>query len=192
MMRMLMMKAMTISIRMMSKTEPVSIQTDLAYIAAQADLNFSENENFRDFLRNGDFDLDSMVIAINAVIEPQIDCTQCGNCCRSLMINVTPAEATQLADRLGQSLELVKKTFLEESTGGQLVINTIPCHFLANNKCTIYTDRFTDCRAFPYLDKPGFAQRIFATLMHYGRCPIIYNVMEELKLQTTFIAAPKS
>jgi len=177
---------------MMSKTEPAPIQTDLVYIAAQADLKFSENENFRDYLRNGEFDLDTMVIALNAVIEPQIDCTQCGNCCRSLMINVTPAEATQLAGRLGQSLEMVKKTFLEESTGGQLVINTIPCHFLDNNKCSIYSDRFTDCRAFPNLDKPGFAQRIFATLMHYGRCPIIYNVMEELKQHTTFIAAPKS
>ena len=176
----------------MSRTEPVSIQTDLAYIAAQADLKFSENENFRDFLRNRDFDLDTMVPALNAVIEAQVDCTQCGNCCRSLMINVTPAEATQLADRLGQPLEMVKKTFLEESSGGQLVINAIPCHFLDNNKCSIYADRFTDCRAFPNLDKPGFSQRIFATLMHYGRCPIIYNVMEELKLQTTFIAAPKA
>lgn len=176
----------------MSRTEPVSIQTDLAYIAAQADLKFSENENFRDFLRNRDFDLDTMVPALNAVIEAQVDCTQCGNCCRSLMINVTPAEATQLADRLGQPLEMVKKTFLEESSGGQLVINAIPCHFLDNNKCSIYADRFTDCRAFPNLDKPGFSQRIFATLMHYCRCPIIYNVMEELKLQTTFIAAPKA
>ncbi|ULQ53850.1 YkgJ family cysteine cluster protein [Flavihumibacter fluvii] len=163
-----------------------NIQTDLSFIANDAEHKRSENEVFRDYLKLIPDDLDVVVQEINAKIETLVDCTLCGNCCRSLMINVTAEEADHLAKRLGKPLPQVKQEFLEESTGGQLVINTIPCHFLADNKCTIYADRFSDCKAFPHLDKPGFRQRIFGTLMHFGRCPIIYNVMEELKLRTNF------
>lgn len=161
--------------------------TDLEIIATAAVSKATENELFREYLKQFPGDLDLAVCEINAAIEPLVDCTQCGNCCRSLMINVTAAESVQLADRLGMSVDEVKKSYLEESTGGELVINTIPCHFLADNKCTIYLDRFSDCRAFPHLDKPGIRSRLFGTLMHYGRCPIIFNVIEELKMHTNFI-----
>ena len=61
--------------------------------------------------------------------------------------------------------------------------DTIPCHFLADNICTIYPQRFHECREFPHLHKPGFVQRFPGTIMHYARCPIIFNVIEELKRQ---------
>ena len=60
-------------------------------------------------------------------------------------------------------------------------MNKIPCHFLHENKCTVYEARPTECREFPGLHKPGFIKRSFATFMHYGRCPIIFNVIEALK-----------
>lgn len=67
-----------------------------------------------------------------------------------------------------------------------MVLNTVPCHFLCEKKCTIYEDRFDECRNFPALDQPGISNRLFATLMHYGMCPIIFNVMEELKTTSSF------
>ena len=168
------------------------METDLALIAAASETRMEENEAFREFLKNSTLELDDLVAELNAGIEPLIDCTACGNCCRSLMINVSAQEADALADRLHSSVALVKEKYLEESLGGQLVINTIPCHFLADNKCTIYEHRFTECREFPHLNKTGFRQRIFGTLMHYGRCPIIYNVMEALKLRTKFVPEIKT
>lgn len=161
--------------------------TDLGFIANEAESRTAENEAFRDFLKQTDLDLDELVQNLTAEIEPGIDCTTCGNCCRSLMINVSTGEAQALAARLGSSLSVVKEKYLEESVGGQLIINTIPCHFLEDNKCTIYENRFSDCREFPHLHKSGFRHRIFGTLMHYGRCPIIYNVMEALKQRTKFV-----
>jgi Fe-S-cluster containining protein len=85
------------------------------------------------------------------------------------------------------SREDVKEKYIEESQQGNCFINTIPCHFLADNKCTIYENRFTECRDFPHLHKPGFKARLAGTLMHYGRCPIIYNVIEEMKVKTGFL-----
>lgn len=163
------------------------VQTDLEVLQKEGLTKAEENERFREYLSQWQGPLDEMVMQLNNQLSPQIDCTACGNCCRSLMINVSPGEAENLAGSLRLSLEETKARYLEESTGGQLVMNTIPCHFLHNNSCSIYADRFEGCRAFPHLDQPGFRQRIFAILMHYGRCPIIYNMIESLKVDTTFV-----
>ena len=102
------------------------------------------------------------------------------------MINVTKEEAAHAASGVGISTEVFKEKYIEESTGGQWIMNTIPCHFLTDNKCSIYENRFAECRAFPHLNKPNFADRLFGTLMHYSICPIVFNVVEQLKVKLDF------
>src|ERR1043165_746488 len=98
-----------------------------------------ENEAFRFFLKRFDADeVDKLVFPIQELVTTKTDCTQCGNCCRSLMINVEQHELQPIASTLNLSVEDVKQKFIEESAEGQMVINTIPCHFLSANKCTVY------------------------------------------------------
>ncbi len=164
--------------------------TDLKSIALDADLKINENDDFVQFLRNRDNEpLDSLAHQVNDTISAVIDCTACGNCCRSLVINVASQEVGLLAEYLQLSEEAAKEKYIEESQQGNCYINTIPCHFLSNNKCTIYEARFTECRDFPHLHKPGFKDRLSGTLMHFGRCPIIYNVIEKMKVQLGFFEA---
>lgn len=170
-----------------SSTYPI----DLGFIATESEERLLENEQFRRFLGAYAGNLDELVHDLNFRISSKVDCTACGNCCRSLMINVTRQEANELADRLGCTLAELKDSHLEESMGGQLIINTIPCHFLLENKCMVYEDRFAECREFPGLHRDGFRDRIFSTLMHYGRCPIVYHLIEELKGITNFVAEKK-
>ena len=132
-------------------------------------------------------EVDNKVASLNAQIEPAIDCTSCGACCNGLMINVTEAETHLVSGCLNMSQPDFKEKYIEESMGGQLIMNTIPCHFLTDKKCTIYADRFAECRDFPHLHKPNFNSRLFATLIHYSICPIIYNVVEQLKWETGFL-----
>lgn len=166
----------------------MKIITQLDVIALAAQENEAENQAFRVFLRSQEsVDIDQLVQELDATITPQIDCTSCGNCCRSLMINITPAEVTHLAAHLNRSEADVKEQYVETGANdSQMVINAIPCHFLENNCCSIYEQRFAECREFPGLQQPQFTGRLFAMLMHYGRCPIIYNVMEELKNRLAF------
>ena len=123
---------------------------------------------------------------INDAITPQIDCTTCGNCCKSLMINITPKETVSLATHLQMDIEHVKEKFIEISEQGKMIINTIPCHFLGGTSCTIYENRFTECREFPHLHKKDFTTRLFGTLMYYAMCPIIFNVVETLKEELNY------
>jgi Fe-S-cluster containining protein len=142
------------------------------------------------FVRNADGKkIDDLVAAINAEVEPAIDCTECGACCKTLMINVTTAEATKTADFLGVSLNDFKEKYIEESQQGQLIMSQMPCHFLAGSRCTVYEQRFTECREFPHLHRGNFKDRMFGTMIHYAMCPIIFNVVETLKVATEFKAA---
>lgn len=160
---------------------------DLSVIQNASECNEEENDCFRIFLKQQDSrEIDEMVHSLNQSISAQIDCTQCGNCCRSLMINVEPEEAKSVADYLNVPAAEFNQTYIERSEQGQMVINTIPCHFLQHNKCSIYSHRFNECREFPHLHKPAFTSRLFGTFMHYGRCPIIFNVIEALKIELSF------
>lgn len=102
------------------------------------------------------------------------------------MINITPEETVSLATHLQMDIEHVKEKFIEISEQGKMIINTIPCHFLGGTSCTIYENRFTECREFPHLHKKDFTTRLFGTLMYYAMCPIIFNVIETLKEELNY------
>ncbi len=165
--------------------EPIIIdRNQIQQIATQKQ---EENEAFRSYLQKIDDNLlDKYVHKLNVLIEPQIDCTSCGGCCRQLMINVTPEENIEVAAHLNISTQHFKEQYLEVSQQGKMIMNTIPCHFLTDNKCTIYQNRFTECRSFPHLHENNFKGRLFGTLIHYAMCPIIFNVIEALKIETSF------
>jgi Fe-S-cluster containining protein len=157
------------------------LEISLKNIATYASEHEDDNETFRIWLKRQDSKkIDGLVHRLNKEIEPQIDCTTCGNCCSQLMINVEDAAVERLSERLG----ITQKTFLSryvEKGGYMQVFNKVPCHFLADCKCTVYEHRPSACRDFPSLHQPNFNSRLFATFMHYSICPIIYNVVERLK-----------
>jgi hypothetical protein len=165
----------------------LEIVQDLEWLRREMLDKEEENLHFREYLRARDpAKLDRMVQSLNEEIAPQVSCTACGNCCKSLMVNITPAEVVQLAAHLQKEPQAVMDQYVETSLQGNMVLNSVPCPFLAGTQCSIYEDRFTECREFPSLHQPGFRDRIFPTLMHYGRCPIIYNVVERLKVESGF------
>jgi len=158
------------------------IETNLLTISSLSIAREHENDRFKMFLQQVDSgQIDSKVLELNNTITPKIDCTQCGNCCKSLMITVSDEEANVLSSALNQTRENFDEQYLEKGSNGLMLINTIPCTFLSDNKCTIYENRFAGCREFPAMHLPNFKQRLFTSFMHYNRCPIIFNVIEQLK-----------
>ncbi|MES2849415.1 MAG: YkgJ family cysteine cluster protein [Bacteroidota bacterium] len=161
--------------------------TALDEIKILAEERENENDGFRVFLKSSDGKaIDTLVHQLNNTITPQIDCTACGNCCKSLMINVTTEESENLASHLQTTVQDIKEKYLDESAGGKMVISKIPCHFLSGTKCSIYEHRFEGCREFPHLNRDNFTNRLFGIMMYYPVCPIIFNVVEALKIKTGF------
>lgn len=163
------------------------LHIDLEAIKEVSEQKEEENDRFRAFLKLQDGDLlDKKVQELDEAISLQIDCTACGNCCKTLMIVVEDEEANKLSGHLGQTREIFDEKYLEKGSNGMMLINQMPCHFLSGNKCTVYENRFSGCREFPAMHLPNFKQRLFTTFMHYDRCPIIFNVVEQLKMGTGF------
>ena len=159
-----------------------------AETAAAVEQMQEENDSFLDHLRQYPAaQLDGLVHRLNETVSSEIDCTQCGQCCRSLMINVKPDEIPPLAGTLGLDLADFTSQYLEQSQQGAFIVNRQPCYFLSDNKCSVYEQRFQSCRDFPHLHQPEVKRRLFAIFMSYGRCPIIFNVMEALKLELNFL-----
>lgn len=167
-----------------------SPETHLPTIHAEAALREKEHDAFSTFLKTkNEAQVDAAVHALAASYEALIDCTACGNCCRSLMINVSSDEADALSDHLSMQRSDFDQTFLEKGMGDTMLMNTIPCHFLIENRCSVYAHRFAGCKEFPGLHLPGVSNRLFSIFMHYGRCPIVFNVLNALKTQTGFVFA---
>ena len=165
----------------------MDLETDITIIKIVAEKKEEENEAFRYYLKNRDSGkIDVRVHRINRSIAPRIDCTLCGNCCRSLMINVTVTDIERLAMQLEKSTQEIQDRYLEEGTEKGCIVKQIPCFFLDDKKCTVYENRFESCREFPHLHKPGFTSRLFSIMMSYSMCPIVFNVVESLKDELGF------
>lgn len=161
--------------------------TDLQKIELHSIEKEAENDAFKIFISKTDGAyVDNLVSKLDDEISPKIDCTKCGRCCQVLMIHVTEKEVEKLAENNHLSVEKIKENYVETSQQGQMILNKMPCSFLNGKKCSIYGERFTECREFPHLHKPNFIGRIFSTMMYYSMCPIIFNVVEALKEKTNF------
>jgi len=161
--------------------------TNLSEISINARYKEKENDRFTEFLRGlPDEVVDIIVQRLNAEIAPKINCMECASCCKTLMIEVSENELKKLQKPLNKTLDEIKSEFIEEGLSGKMILNTIPCKFLKEKACTIYENRFSPCSEFPHLHRNGFKKRLFTTFMYYEICPIIYNVVEEMKSELNF------
>jgi uncharacterized protein len=111
----------------------------------------------------------------------KIDCLQCANCCK----NYSPRFKTPDIKRISKHLKLKEgefiETFLNLDSDGDYVVKSKPCTFLgADNYCTIYEVRPSDCQRFPYTDEDIIVKRQALTLKNSTFCPIVYHVLEGL------------
>lgn len=149
-----------------------------------------ENENlrFRTFLKGrDDKKVDRIVHRLNEEIEKQIDCTKCGNCCKTLRPCVTNKEIETLIAIDKVSREYFNEHFTEQDDFEDIkYLKNTPCKYLSNKKCSIYDLRPLDCKSYPHIRKKQFNSRTLSMMGNYGICPIVFNVIESLKMEFEF------
>ncbi|MEY3563435.1 MAG: hypothetical protein RLZZ294_1441 [Bacteroidota bacterium] len=111
----------------------------------------------------------------------QVDCLACANCCK----NYSPRFKTPDIKRISKLLSLKESVFIERylriDEEGDYVLKSKPCPFLGtDNYCSIYDDRPSDCRRFPYTDEDVFVKRPQLTLKNTSFCPAAFYVVEKL------------
>ena len=148
--------------------------------------NEAEDYRFRAFLKTrlnlSNTELDALVQETTNAVWAQIDCTTCGNCCRTLQIVVDDKDIHRLSTRLGITIKQFTQKYVGIAEDKIKHFRSVPCPFLGDdNICSVYEDRPLACREFPYLHIPGFRQRTLTMIENCSSCPIVFNVWQRLK-----------
>ncbi|HWY71740.1 MAG TPA: YkgJ family cysteine cluster protein [Terriglobales bacterium] len=166
---------------------------DLVQIRKLAEEKEDENYRFRQFLKTKcnlePDEIDRRVFASTRRVWAGIDCTKCANCCREVKPTFSEMEVGRLAHRLGTTREQFIESYLERSEpdcDNPWITRTTPCPFLKDNRCSVYEDRPADCSGYPYLYESDFVCRTLGMIGRTFTCPIVYEVMEELKRSMRF------
>ncbi len=111
----------------------------------------------------------------------KIDCLSCAACCK----NYSPRFKTPDIKRISKHLKMRESdmidTYLRLDEDGDYVVKQTPCPFLgADNYCSIYAVRPSDCERFPYTNEDVLLKRPAITQKNSSFCPIVYFVLEKL------------
>ncbi len=111
----------------------------------------------------------------------QVDCLQCGNCCKGYSPRFKTPDIKRIARHLRMKEGDFIETYLRLDEEGDYVMKKTPCAFLgSDNYCSIYEVRPSDCARFPYTDEDVLLKRPAITLKNASFCPAVYYVLEKL------------
>jgi Fe-S-cluster containining protein len=112
----------------------------------------------------------------------EIDCTKCANCCKTMRPQVSREDFERISSFLEISeTEFIEKYLKKDDGGDKFEINTLPCPFLKDDKCSIYEVRPTDCQDFPHTNKKNFSRRRYMHTVNTETCPAVYHIIEGVK-----------
>lgn len=111
----------------------------------------------------------------------KINCLDCAACCK----NYSPRFKTPDIKRISKHLKMKEgvfiETYLKLDNEGDYVTKSSPCPFLgADNFCSIYEQRPSDCHRFPYTNEDVLLKRPAITLKNASFCPAVHFVLEKL------------
>ena len=111
----------------------------------------------------------------------KVDCLGCANCCKNYSPRFKTPDIKRISKLLGLREGVFIEKYLKEDEEGDFVLQQTPCPFLgSDNYCSIYEDRPSDCRRFPYTDEDVLIKRTALTLKNSSFCPITYYTLEKL------------
>ncbi|MCZ2150587.1 MAG: YkgJ family cysteine cluster protein [Bryobacterales bacterium] len=160
--------------------------TGLAEVRRLAESKAEENRDFRRRLAAHHYPEEPFHI-LAAEIQSEMDCTQCANCCRQMVVSASDAAVEAIADHLNIPPEEVIRLYTmpdPKAPGNRLLRQADDaCIFLDGNLCMIYEVRPKACRDFPHVaaHPRTLGSRFSSLCRNAWLCPIIYNAIEGYK-----------
>ena len=146
------------------------------------------NYAFRTYLKKhaDEEELDKQFLALHRELFAGYDCNACRNCCKEYQAFFEETEIGPAAACLGMTETVVRQTHIEEDLGDYL-LKSKPCCFLEpDGHCRLGTCQPAGCRDYPYTDIPGRLFSLLGVVESSGVCPVVYEILERLKLQYRF------
>ncbi len=110
-----------------------------------------------------------------------INCLDCAACCKNYSPRFKTTDIKRISRHLKQKEGEFIENYLRVDEEGDFVLQSKPCTFLgADNRCSIYEVRPSDCSRFPYTDEDVLLKKQAITLKNVTFCPAVYFVIEKL------------
>jgi Fe-S-cluster containining protein len=111
----------------------------------------------------------------------EINCLTCAACCKNYSPRFKTPDVKRISKHLGMKESEFIDTYLDVDEEGDFVVKSTPCPFLgADNFCSIYEVKPSDCVRFPYTDEDVLIKKKKLTLKNASFCPIVYYVLDKL------------
>ena len=112
----------------------------------------------------------------------EVDCLDCGNCCRSISPAVKDNDISRLARYLKTRPSELTETYFDLDEEGDYVFRSQPCPFIGDdNYCSVYDARPKACREYPHTDRTRMHQVMNITFRNISICPVVYEIVRELR-----------
>ncbi len=124
---------------------------------------------------------DHIVHEFHAAAFEQIDCLDCGNCCRALGPQLKESDIKRAAKTIGMDLIEFVDTQLRKDEDNDWVFTTMPCPFSEeDNRCSIYENRPRACVDYPHTQERGIQKQLGRLGRNTLFCPAAYLVAEKI------------
>jgi uncharacterized protein len=166
------------------------VLTDLVQIKTLGEKKWDENMRFRRHMKSHDHS-DRILRRIAEQVQDQVDCRQCGECCRVATATVSERDIERLAKyfRIKPAQFIAEYVMQTEDEGMVLRRDEqTGCVFLSGNECTVYDARPETCQRFPHLVRGNgsIVSRMWQFVDRACYCPIVYNSLEAFKDELRF------
>jgi uncharacterized protein len=126
--------------------------------------------------------VDDAFRTLHEAVFSEVNCLDCGNCCKSLGPRLTDADIRRISNVLKIRPSDLTNKFLRLDEDNDYVFNRMPCPFLTeDNFCKIYENRPRACREYPHTDRRRMRQLFDITLRNTSTCPAVFEILERLK-----------
>ncbi len=129
-------------------------------------------------------DLDSLFFEAHEAVFADIDCRECGNCCKNLGPKLNNRDIERLGKFINMRAGKVRKNYLEIDEDNDFIFQSMPCPFLhEGNFCSIYEARPRACAEYPHTDYPNMQKRLNLTLKNSLICPGVYRILNRIRAE---------
>jgi Fe-S-cluster containining protein len=160
------------------------METDLKRIYRLATRRQAENRSFLRWLkyrhRWTKREVMELQVELTNEVWAEVDCRECANCCAAMQLQLTARDCAQAAKAAGMTSEAFRRQHTDKHHDGFWYLKAQPCLFLADKQCSIYEQRLSRCRGFPYLHT-NILDNMAGTLEKAAYCPLVFNVLERMK-----------
>jgi uncharacterized protein len=160
----------------------MSSSLDLEKFRKDSKSDFPGNKKLKEKLKKvKPRNLDETFHHLHEEVFQNLDCLDCGNCCKT----TSPIFILTDIDRLAKVFRMKSSQFIDEylhrDEDGDYVLNSAPCTFLGvDNKCLVYEDRPKACREYPHTDRKNMLGILDLSLKNTLVCPAVHKIFYEI------------